>query len=437
MMIDQKKTNTSWGNNTKTFPKIFYPENNLDILRIFQNTKNFVIQGNGRSYGDVCLNKKNVISARKLNKIIHFDKKRGVIKIQAGVLLKDLLEHIIPFGWFIPTTPGTKYVTIGGMIANNIHGKNVKKNSIKYYIKNIKLIKTNKKIITCSSKKNKKIFDLTVGGFGLTGFIINADIQLKKISSQIINQKIIEFKNYDEFYSIYKENIFHEYAVSWIESFDNNKIKGLHFFGNHSKIKDKKRIKFKEKKIFFFQFLILKLFIKNYYLSKIMNLVFKYYKKFFYQKNSNINNFFYPQDHLLDWNKAYGSDGFFQIQFIVEKNNFESLLNNFSKFFKKKKVYSCFIVIKKLNEKGKFLNYFGNGYSISFDFPVDKNFGILKKYLNQMIKKYNLRINLSKDLVTKKSNMNTLKEYRTFCKNIKFLNKNKKLNSIFSDRLGF
>jgi len=436
-MNNQKKTNTSWGNNIKTFPKIFYPKNNLDILRIFQNKKNFVIQGNRRSYGDVCLNKKNVISAKKLNKIIHFDKKKGVIKVQAGVLLKDLLEHIIPFGWFIPTTPGTKYVTIGGMIANNIHGKNVKKNSIKYYIKNIRLIKTNKKIITCSSKKNKKIFDLTVGGFGLTGFIINANIQLKKISSQIIDQKIIEFKNYDEFYKIYKKNSFHEYAVSWLESFDNNKIKGLHFFGNHSKIKDKKKIKFKEKKIIFFQFLILKIFIKNYYLSKIMNLIFKYYKKFFYQKNSNINNFFYPQDHLLNWNKAYGSDGFFQIQFIVEKNNFENLLNDFSTFFKKKMIYSCFIVIKKLNEKGKFLNYFGDGYSISFDFPVDKNFETLKKYLNQMIKKYNLRINLSKDLITEKNNINTLKEYSTFCKNIKFLNKNKKLNSIFSDRLGF
>ena len=99
------------------------------------------------------------------------------------------MELIIPHGWFIPTTPGTKYVTIGGMIANNIHGKNTKKNCIKHYIKKIKLLKINKKIITCSSIKNKKIFDLTVGGFGLTGLIISAEIKLKKISSEIINQK--------------------------------------------------------------------------------------------------------------------------------------------------------------------------------------------------------------------------------------------------------
>ena len=90
-----------------------------------------------------------------MDKIIHFDHKKGIVKIEAGVLLKDLLELIIPHGWFIPTTPGTKYVTIGGMIANNIHGK-IQKNCIKHYIKKIKLLKINKKIITCSSIKNKK-----------------------------------------------------------------------------------------------------------------------------------------------------------------------------------------------------------------------------------------------------------------------------------------
>lgn len=435
-MINQKKSNVSWGNNIKTFPKIFYPEKNLDVLRIFKKKNNFVIQGNRRSYGDVCLNNKNVLSTRKMDKIIHFDHKKGIVKIEAGVLLKDLLELIIPHGWFIPTTPGTKYVTIGGMIANNIHGKNTKKNCIKHYIKKIKLLKINKKIITCSSIKNKKIFDLTVGGFGLTGLIISAEIKLKKISSEIINQKIVEFKNYSEFYSIYEKNDYHEYAVSWIENFDKNKLKGLHFFGNHSKIKKKTKIKFKEKKINFFQLLVLKIFLKNYYLSKIMNFVFKYYKKFFYQKNSNINDFFYPQDHILDWNKAYGPNGFFQIQFIVKKENFQKLFNDFSLYFKKKMIYSCFIVVKKLREKGKFLNYSGDGYSISFDFPINKNFKITKIHLNHMIKKYNLKINLSKDLITEKNNISSTSGYKSFCRNIRSLNKNKKLNSIFSDRLG-
>ena len=435
-MISQKKSNVSWGNNIKTFPNIFYPENNSEILTLLKNKNNFLFQGNMRSYGDVCLNKKNIISTKKLNKIINFDKKKGIIKTQTGVLLKDLLELIIPNGWFIPTTPGTKYVTIGGMIANNIHGKNVKKNSIKYYIKELQLLKLDKKIITCSLGKNKKIFDLTVGGFGLTGLIINTKIQLKKISSEIIDQKIFEFKNYEEFHSIYKRNKNYEYAVSWVENFSQNEIKGLHFFGKHSKIKNDKKIVFNEKKIGFFQLSILKIFLKSYYLTKIMNFIFKHYKKKFFSENSNINDFFYPQDNILDWNKAYGEKGFFQLQFIVKEKNFKKLLNEIAFYFKKKKFYSCFIVIKKLNEKGKFLNYYGDGYSISFDFPINKKFKSISLYLNQMIKKYNLKVNLSKDLVTEKNNIHNLKEYRSFNNNIKYLNKNKRLSSIFSDRLG-
>ena len=155
-MINQKKSNVSWGNNIKTFPKIFYPEKNLDVLRIFKKKNNFVIQGNRRSYGDVCLNNKNVLSTRKMDKIIHFDHKKGIVKIEAGVLLKDLLELIIPHGWFIPTTPGTKYVTIGGMIANNIHGKNTKKNCIKHYIKRLNYLKLTKKLLLVHQLKIKK-----------------------------------------------------------------------------------------------------------------------------------------------------------------------------------------------------------------------------------------------------------------------------------------
>ena len=100
-------------------------------------------------------------------------------------------------------------------------------------------------------------------------------------------------------------------------------------------------------------------------------------------------------------------------------------------------IYSCFIVVKKLREKGKFLNYSGDGYSISFDFPINENFKITKIHLNHMIKKYNLKINLSKDLITEKNNISSTSGYKSFCRNIRSLNKNKKLNSIFSDRLGF
>ena len=138
-----------------------------------------------------------------------------------------------------------------GMIANNIHGKNTYHNQLKHYIKKIKILTLNKKIIVCSKTKYKKIFDLTVGGYGLTGVILSATLKLKKIYSENIDQKIIEFKNFKQFYSISKINHKYEYSVCWIDKFNENKIQGLYYFGNHSKKKQYiKATTFEEKKIF-------------------------------------------------------------------------------------------------------------------------------------------------------------------------------------------
>jgi len=233
-MILKKKENTNWGKSIKTFPTVYIPNDYKEIKKIINNNKNFIVQGNLRSYGDNGLNNNIVISTQKLKKIIKFDEKKGVVEAESGVLLNDLLKVITLKGWFIPVSPGTKYVSLGGMIANNIHGKNTYKNQIKYYVKKIKLITSNKEII-CSKKNKKKIFDLTIGGFGLTGAIISVTLKLKKIYSENIEQKIIEFKSFEDFYKISKINKKFEYSVCWIHNLNKDSIQGLYYLGNHSK----------------------------------------------------------------------------------------------------------------------------------------------------------------------------------------------------------
>ena len=136
-MLKSRNVNASWGNNIKTYPIVYKPKSYSDIIKFITTKKNFIVQGNQKSYGDVCLNYKQVVSMSELKSIISFDKKNGIIEVESGLLLKDLLRIIIPNGWFVPTTPGTKYVSLGGMVANNIHGKNIKKNHIKHYIKKL------------------------------------------------------------------------------------------------------------------------------------------------------------------------------------------------------------------------------------------------------------------------------------------------------------
>ena len=156
-MFVKKKNFTNWGRNIYTNPKRCSP-NNYKELKKNIDKKSFIVHGNKRSYGDVCLNRSLAISMKNFNQIKYFDKKKGIIEIESGMLLKDLLPIIIEKNWFIPVTPGTKYVSLGGMIANNVHGKNIYKNQIKYYVEEIKLLGLNKKIIKCNKKKTKKYF---------------------------------------------------------------------------------------------------------------------------------------------------------------------------------------------------------------------------------------------------------------------------------------
>jgi len=426
----------NWGRNTKVYPKQISPKKLSELKKVI-NKKSFITTGNRRSFGDVALNDKLIISMRNFNKVILFNEKKGIIELESGILLKEILPIIVEKNWIFPVTPGTKYVSIGGMVANNIHGKNTKKNQIKFYVKNIKLLTPNKKIISCSLKKNKKIFDLTIGGFGLTGIILSVTIQLKKISSFYLKQEIIEFDTYNEFYNGTKKIDNFEYSVSWIDRFTSNKISGLWFFASHANIK-KNYTHFKifnEKNIGIIWYLILSLIVNINFFSRLFNYLYKTYKKSFYKKIVQYDQYFYPQDYFIDWNKAYGSKGMFQIQFLVPKEKFKDILSQIHHFFRKEDIFSSFIVIKKINEKGKYLNFAGKGYSVSLDFTINNKFKLLKIFFNNIVKVNNLKVNFAKDFIISESNAYNYKEFKKFKKDLLILNKKKKLNSYFSKRI--
>lgn len=432
-MIFRDKKFNNWGRNININPKKISPKN-YDELKKIINKKNFLIHGNQRSYGDVCLNKNLMVSMENFKQIKCFDKKKGIIEVESGMLLRNLLPIIMGEGWFVPITPGTKYVSFGGMVANNVHGKNVLKNQIRHYVKEITLLGLDKKIKKCSMKKNKKTFILTIGGFGLTGIILSVTLKLKKTYSYYLHQKITEFKTYKEFYKLSKNTGNYEYSVSWIDNFSDKKFQGLNYLAKHSNVK-KETFFFNDSQIGPLRLLISKLIVKSYFFLRIFNTVFRNYKKYFYNKLCDYNEVFYPQDYFTDWNKAYGKKGFFQIQFIIPENQFKKILIEISTFFKKTKTFSTFVVVKKFNEKEKYLSYSGKGYSISFDFKINGHFKVIKLFFNSLIKKYNLRVNFSKDLIMNKFNTSSYSEFKLFKKEISLLNPQKKINSFFSKRL--
>lgn len=153
-----KKIFTSWTRYKKVYSNYFEVKSLLELKRVVKTQKKVLIVGNCRSYGDVCLNKVSMVSMKNFNRIIFFDNKKGIIEVESGALLKDLLPKILLHKWFLAVTPGTKYVTVGGMVSNNIHGKNIRNNFFSDYILSITLMNSDGNILICNKKKIKNFF---------------------------------------------------------------------------------------------------------------------------------------------------------------------------------------------------------------------------------------------------------------------------------------
>jgi FAD/FMN-containing dehydrogenase len=187
--------------------------------------------GMGRSYGDVCLNPQGLLwKTTGLDRFIHFDQSTGRLVCETGVLLRDIQRHVIPRGWILPVTPGTQMVTVGGAIANDVHGKNYHVFvSFGDHVRWLKLIRTNTEIIECSPKLKSEMFAATVGGIGLTGVIIEAEIQLHRVVSPWLNTETVPYDNLDEFFQLADSSEADwEHTVSWIDCISASGARALH-----------------------------------------------------------------------------------------------------------------------------------------------------------------------------------------------------------------
>ena len=176
--------------------------------------------GNGRSYGDVCVNSAGrLLDARPLGRILQFDRESGVIQAEAGALLSDVLDTIVPRGWFLPVTPGTKFVTLGGAIANDVHGKNHHvAGAFGRHVTRFELARSDGSRIVCSRTEHPDLFSATIGGLGLTGVIVWCELRLQQVESRGIAVETTRFGSLDEFFELSAEvDRVHDYTVSWVD----------------------------------------------------------------------------------------------------------------------------------------------------------------------------------------------------------------------------
>ena len=428
---------SGWGNNPKVFCNVKYPKNINSLKKIIK--KKCIARGNGRSYGDSSLQPNLTIEMKNFNKIIYFNCIKGLIKVQSGILLDDLLKIIIPKGWFVPVSPGTKFVTIGGMVASNVHGKNHHKaGGFMNYVESIRLMNENKKVITCSKKINKNLFKSTFGGMGLTGVIIDITFHLKKIKNSFIDQKIFYTRDLSDTLKNLKKTFKSTYSVGWIDCSKKNKNFGrsIIFTGEHNDEENKKLVYIKDKN------LILPKFNYSYFLNsftiKLFN-IFYYNYNFFKRKITtvNYNAFFYPLDSIKNWNILYGRKGFFQYQFFIPEKFSLKGIKEILNLIQKNTTVSFLTTIKYMSKDSSVLAFSDKGFTLALDFKYTHPNLILAEKLDTLVVKYNGRIYLTKDSRMHKKNLyKSYKNIKIFKNKIRTIKNRSYFSSLQSERLG-
>ncbi len=273
--------------------------------------------GNGRSYGDSCINEQQaLLSTRRLNRFIAFDRKQGMLHCEAGVSFKDILQVIVPHGWYLPVVPGTQFVTLGGAIGNDIHGKNhIGQGSFGCHIAQLTLLRSNGERLECSPKEHVDLFNATIGGLGLTGLIIAAKIRLLPIKSGYIQSEVIPFSTLQEYMRLAGESTSWPYTVAWVDCSNSNSAgKGLFSRGQFSEgsLLSAPQVKAGVSIPCQLPFGLINrssvtLFNKLYYALERR----KRQQTLWHEK------FFFPLDGVSHWNRIYGPRGFYQYQFVL------------------------------------------------------------------------------------------------------------------------
>ncbi len=328
--------------------------------------------GNGRSYGDVCLNDGGLLlQTRQLDRFIAFDARTGILDCESGVLLSEIIDLVLPQGWFPPVTPGTAFVTVGGAIANDVHGKNHHRaGSFAHHLLEFELSRSDGRRLRCSRNENPEWFEATVGGLGLTGLISRARLQLRRVSGPWIRGDSQRFGSLAEFFELSKESDRDfEYTVAWVDCVATAKTLGRGVFmrGNHAPHHGRepqvtsRRIPFTPP-----------VSLVNGLSLRLLNRLC-YWRPNAVQKDAtwHLRPFLYPLDSILEWNRIYGPRGFFQYQCVVPECDAEPAIREMLRRISTSSVGSSLSVLKNFGARPSLgiLSFPRAGTTLALDFP--------------------------------------------------------------------
>lgn len=392
---------SGWGNYPKQDAQLLTPAS-LDSLSSFARCENgFIARGMGRSYGDSA-NAPKVLQTSYFNHFMQFDEVTGSFTAEAGVTLQEVLKVIVPKGWFLPVTPGTSYVTLGGAIASDVHGKNHHlAGTFGQHVKSLTILLGTGEVVTTSPQHCEDLFHATCGGMGLTGVIISATIQLISIRSSSIKQKSVKADCIEAACDAFDTHCSSSYSVAWIDCLSRGRNLGRSVLsvGEHA---HQGELKINEKPVVTVPFATPSLLL-NRLTMKAFNTAYWHMSKHNFDRNSPLMPFFYPLDTVNGWNKLYGKKGFLQFQCVLPKRdgavNMRRLLVEISKTGD-----ASFLAVLKLfgSANKNLLSFPTEGYTLALDFRLTASSLRLIGRLEQMVVDMGGRLYLTKDAVMQK-----------------------------------
>ncbi len=431
----------NWNNYPRINARLWEFRTENEACKLLDSLSRCIPRGLGRSYGD-CSLEKNIISTPCFKRFIALDQKQGILECEAGISLDQILKLIIPRGLFLPVTPGTRYVTLGGAIASDVHGKNHHLHgTFGRHVLSLLLLTPGGEIVDCSREKNAELFHAVCGGMGLLGLILSARIRLMPIQSAHIRQITIPAENLEHLMELFEVHRQSTYSVAWIDFLGRGRNfgRGLFMLGEHclsGEVTCKELSRQKKSGI------NIPFFMPGWIMNKQGVRAFNHLYHLRGKSGTgcsfpDLDDFFYPLDKVHNWNRFYGRKGFLQYQFVLPKEQSRPGLEKIQAHVQASRLLPYLAVLKLLGPQAGPLSFPFQGYTLALDFPIKPGLSAMLSALDRLVHNLGGRIYLAKD--ARMSKHDFLKGYPESGRFLELKYKHdpeNKMASLQSERLG-
>ncbi len=397
-----------WGRYPRHFTDIFRPRSAVEVARLQSVLPLHVARGNGRAYGDAAIGVEATIDCRALDRKKQLDPVTGCLTVEAGILLSDIITSFLPSGLFPPVVPGTKHVTVGGMIASDVHGKNHHRvGGFGNALDAIELVLPSGERRTCSNTDNSDLFSATIGGMGLTGTIVEASFRLQPIETGWIRQRTIVARDLNQALDALVAHDQATHSVAWIDCLarGSNLGRSLIYLGEHASRADLARLDpdlplyptTKRPR------LSVAFDVPGFALNRYSVAAFN--KLYFWRGARRAgaeflipwDQYFFPLDGIENWNRVYGRRGFLQHQCVLPEINAHRVLGDILERVATRGKASFLAVLKKLSAGSGLLSFPMPGYTLAMDFAISEGIFAFLDVIDHLVVDAGGRLYLAKD----------------------------------------